>query len=333
MVEAIRTLPGQFTQGWSMAENAAQQLSSHASTGRFDRVVVCGLGGSAFPGELVTLFYPTLDLSVCRDYLPYGRPFDEKTLVIASSFSGNTEETLSSFRAALDGPATVSVVTAGGKLATEAAAADCPTVGLSRPWPSFQPRAASGFFVGAMARLIEAAGLATGGHAKFEALEGHLSALTDLESRAEGIAERLQGRIPVIYAPTQYARPVAQIAKIKINENSKMACFWSAVPEMNHNEMVGYTRLNGPFTAVLLDDPDGLPRMQHRIATTAATLTENGVPVERITLSGPTPEAKAFSALFLFDFVSCVLALAAGIDPNPVAMVEDFKARLGPFGA
>jgi len=314
-----------------MAEEGSATLTGRLPSHGVSRVVLCGLGGSAFPGELVSLIYPELDLSVNRDYLPYGRPLDENTLVIASSFSGNTEETLSAFRSALDSPATVCVVTAGGQLAAEAAAAGCPTVALSRPWPSFQPRAASGFFVGGIARLVEAAGLADGGLAKFRALEAHLGALEGLETRAKGIAERLRGRIPVIYSPTAYARTVAQIAKIKLNENSKMACFWNALPEMNHNEMVGYTRLNGPFTAVLLNDPDGLPRMQHRTATTAATLTENEVPVVIIDLDGPTPEAKAFSALFLFDFVSCELALAAGIDPNPVAMVEDFKAGLGPF--
>jgi glucose/mannose-6-phosphate isomerase len=331
MVEAIRTLPGQFVQGWEMAESAAARCAESTKARAPSRVVLCGMGGSAFPGELVALAFPSLDLVVCRDYRPYGRPLDADTLVIASSFSGNTEETLAFFRYALGSSAQVCAVTAGGKLTAEAMAAGCPLVSLSCPWPGFQPRAATGFFVGAIARLVESAGLIEGGLRVFEALDRHLAGLEDVEVKGAALAERLQGRIPVIYASTVLAAPVARVIKIKFNENGKMAAFWGALPEVNHNEMVGYTRLNGPFTVVLLDDPSAPARVRHRLSTTAETLAANGVPVERVRLTGASVVEKAFGALFLFDFVSCALALAAGIDPNPVVMVEDFKAGLGPF--
>jgi glucose/mannose-6-phosphate isomerase len=143
------------------------------------------------------------------------------------------------------------------------------------------------------------------------------------------LAKRLQGRIPVFYATAPYG-VVAQVIKIKINENSKTPAFFYEIPEFNHNEMVGFTRTPGPFTAVILDDPQAAERQRHRVNTTAATLRDNGLPVERIPLPDSANSlANALETLFFFDLVSCALAALDDIDPNPVAMVEDFKKRLG----
>ena len=159
-----------------------------------------------------------------------------------------------------------------------------------------------------------------------------LKGLMDVQAEAQQIADALDGTIPVFYAPPPYAESLGRVVKIKINENAKSPAFWNEVPEFNHNEMVGYTRLHQALTAVFFADPLADPRMKTRVAQSAQTLSEYGVK----TLIVPIREAQdrltsLLATLYLFDVVSCEMALKAGIDPNPVAMVEDFKAALGPF--
>ncbi|MEZ4466662.1 MAG: SIS domain-containing protein [bacterium] len=273
-----------------------------------------------------------MDLSVSREYSVRAADLGADTLVIASSYSGNTEETIAALADARARGARVVILSAGGELAAIAARDGLPAVKLERPTPGFQPRAATGFFLGALAAILENAGLLPGGAAAMIAIGDGMRRHTDgVEDRALALAKALDGRIPVIYATAPF-EPVALIAKIKFNENAKTPAFSYALPELNHNEMVGYTRLPGPFSAVVLDDPDAPSRAQHRVATTVATLETAGVPVIRVPLpAGEPPLVKAFAALYLFDFVTCAHAALGGIDPNPVAMVEDFKARLGPY--
>lgn len=125
---------------------------------------------------------------------------------------------------------------------------------------------------------------------------------------------------------------MARVVKIKINENAKSPAFWNEVPELNHNEMVGYTRLHAPLVAVFLTTTQTTPRQQTRVARTVETLRKHGVDTLEVPMRpARDPLAAALATLYLFDLVSCELATLAGVDPNPVAMVEDFKASLGPF--
>ncbi len=326
MLAAVRGIPGHFSPGAAAAGDAGRTCRG------VERVVIAGMGGSAFPGDLLRLHTDPLglDVQVARDYTIPHR-LDAQTLVIAASYSGNTEETLSALADARQRGAQVITLSAGGRLAEVAARDGLPSVVLSKPTPTFQPRAATGFFLGALAAILENADLLPGGVAAMVATGEALRAHTAIEGAAQALAHSLDGRIPVLYATHPFGI-VARVAKIKLNENAKVPAFFNEIPELNHNEMVGYTRLTGPFTAVMIEDSAAPARQQQRVATTVATLEANGVHVVRVPLvAGETPLVQALAALYLFDFASCALADLNGVDPNPVAMVEDFKQALGPW--
>lgn len=324
MLAAIRGLPAQFSIGARFAAGVGAGYR-----GAVDAVVICGMGGSAFPGDLLALATQGagVPVTVSRGY-EISAPAGPRTLVVISSFSGNTEETLSALAEARSGGASVVVLTAGGALERMARADGLPLILLEKPTPDFQPRAATAYFVGALAQLLQDVGLWDDGVGLCAQVAQDLRGLEGVEVEARAIGVALRDRIPVFYASSQLAQTAARIAKIKINENAKMPAFFNAVPEFNHNEMVGFTRMTGPFTVVLFQDAELSDRMRQRMAVSASTLRAHGVPVLEVHLRGRSPLARAFHAIHLFDFASVGLAVAAGVDPNPVAMVESFKARL-----
>lgn len=324
MIAAVRGLPEHFNAGWRATGDVGVDLR-----GAIDRIVVTALGGSAFPADLLQLAV-TCPVIVSRDYVVHAH-LDARTLVIASSFSGNTEETLSAFDDAGRRGAPRVALTSGGRLAKRADEVGVPVIRLEKPFPEFQPRAATAMFVGALGRICQNLGLADGLEAIFEAVAERIRRMTDVDARAVKLAADLRGRIPVILATAPFGAAAARIIKIKCNENAKIAAFWNVLPEFDHNELVGFTERHGPFSVVVLRDPRCAPRMAHRVEMTGRTLVENGVPVHAVDLPDAPPLEQAFSALYLFDFVTCRLALQAGVDPNPVAMIESFKASLGPF--
>lgn len=355
MLAAIRGTPDHFALGWQAAAGVAAQLAVSiddvplaaqpdtaqlaARTGArttaappIRRLILCGMGGSAFPADLLALHLRPrgVAIDVVRDYQlpgPPDAPLPADALVIASSFSGGTEETLAAYADAGARGARRVVIAGGGPLAERALADSVPLIRLAKPFPDFQPRAASAIFVGALGRLATDLGLADDLEATFAAIADRLRT-AEVDARARELATALSGRIPLILAAAPHAEATARIMRIKLNENAKMAAFTGELPEFNHNAMVGFTR-PGPLSVVLLRDPRLPARMRHRVDTTAAVLVERGVPVHPLDLPDAEPIEQAFAALYLFDLVSCRLALHAGFDPNPVELIEGFKARLG----
>jgi glucose/mannose-6-phosphate isomerase len=118
------------------------------------------------------------------------------------------------------------------------------------------------------------------------------------------------------------------IWKIKLNENAKTPAFWNFFPELNHNEMVGWTLPQGKFSVIFLRDPDDHPANQKRFDVTAALMREKGVEVELLDMEGETVYTRMFQSIALGDFTSYYLALAYGQDPTPVDMVEQLKGLL-----
>jgi glucose/mannose-6-phosphate isomerase len=323
MMDAVLGLPAQFLAG------AAAAGSVGSTCVGVKRVLVCGMGGSAFPGDFLGFFARPrgVPVVVSRDYLVRDAELGPETLAVISSYSGDTEETLSAFAQVHAAGCRVVTVSAGGVLEREASRLGLPHVHFDRPDANFQPRAAMGYFFGAFTTILANAGLLGDARPALEALSTQLAAL-DLDAPAEALAGRLWDRIPVVYASGAFTDTAARVIKIKLNENAKMPAFFNGLPELNHNELVGYTRLTGPFTAIMLREPSLSEAMARRFDVTAETLTSVGVPVEIVALPPGTPEFQLFWALHYFDVVSVHIALRAGIDPTPVAMVEDFKRRL-----
>ena len=153
-----------------------------------------------------------------------------------------------------------------------------------------------------------------------------------LERPGKRLAEKIKGKIPIIYASNKF-KALSRIWKIKFNENTKIVAFWNYFPELNHNEMVGFTNVkfqipSSKFQVIILRDKLDSPRILKRMRLTALILKKRGIGAKFINLQGKNKLEKIFNSLILSDWVSYYLALQYKIDPTPVKLVEEFKKRM-----
>ena len=246
-------------------------------------LIVCGMGGSAIGGDLAAGILGSRALRPLRTVRDYVLPPDvgPGTLVLAASYSGNTEETLTCFEAAGEAGAPRIALTTGGKLAEAARGAGVPVIGV----PSgMQPRAAVVYMVVGALGCAAACGAAPSLRDEIEAASELLrrlaEAATDEDSHPRRLARALHGRIPVIYGAAGTA-PVATRWKTQVNENAKRPAFAAALPEADHNEICGWER-PGDLAAVFLEPPGSHPRLGLRIDATIEIIESAGAPVHRV---------------------------------------------------
>jgi glucose/mannose-6-phosphate isomerase len=301
---------------------------------RFSQVVVCGLGGSALPCEVLMDAFAGELTAPMRVWRTYGVPpgIDEHTLLIFSSFSGNTEETLSGIEGLPADARNVVVVTAGGRLAALARERGYPLIVIpTRDEPQgFQPRSAFGFIVTYLARVLHAAGLMKDPAPALGGLPGFLRGV-DVRPEAADLASWLGDRIPVVYTDDSHLMSVARITKIKFNENAKRPSFFNAFPELNHNEMIGFTVPLGSFAALYLHDPASPARIRERFDVMRDVFSRDrivNVAFRSWDMPGATRAERVFAALMFADWCSYYTALLGGFDPTPVPLVESFKQEL-----
>ncbi|MBI2909260.1 MAG: bifunctional phosphoglucose/phosphomannose isomerase [Chloroflexi bacterium] len=329
----IRQLPQQCRHAWELAQDFP--LPSEYS--QADKVVILGMGGSAIGGDLLGSLLELegrTPLVVQRDYrLP---PFvDAGTLVIACSYSGNTEETLSAFRQALDSPAKKLAITTGGQLRELCDGAGVPV--LTFDYPS-EPRSALGYsfipLVGVCQKLAllpnksRDVGEAC---AVLEELCGALDERSPMASNAaKQLASRLLGRLIVVYGAGILTQ-VAHRWKTQFNENSKAWAFHEAFPELNHNSVVGYEfppELKRRLFVILLRSPLIHPRTLLRYKATSELLTQADVEQETIESTANSALAQMMSTILLGDYTSYYLAILNRVDPAPVRAIDSLKSGL-----
>ncbi|HVM76902.1 MAG TPA: SIS domain-containing protein [Candidatus Paceibacterota bacterium] len=295
---------------------------------KFGKFVVAGMGGSHLGADIIKTWHPELDLVVWHNYgLPKLHEKDLKDrLIILSSYSGNTEETIDALNAAKAKRLNMAVVAARGKLIKLAQSLKIPYVQM----PDFhmQPRMATGLSVKALLAVMgEKAWLS-----EAKALGAMLQPSRE-ELRGRDLAKRLHGSVPIIYASVPNAA-LAQNWKIKLNETGKVPAFWNVVPEMNHNEMTGFdakgktTPLSRHFHFVFLKDPDDDRRIIKRMNVLEKLLRDRGFKAEIVLLQGKNPIHKIFNALVLGDWTAYHSGKLYGIDPEEVPMVEEFKKMI-----
>jgi len=324
----IRSSPYQFRSGL----RAAAELET-LPRGTFRRLLVAGMGGSAMPVTLVGEGgLAAIPVAAHMSYdLPVGiDPSD--TLVIVSSFSGNTEETISAYETARDQGFALVGISKGGRLQELCEADEVPHVRIPvKPEEQkMQPRCATGYGVGILVGLLDRLGLAaTGARETIEALEQHLlDRMEQACAEGEALAGSLTAATPIVYASHRYAN-VARIWKIKFNENAKCPAFWNVFPELNHNEMTGWLHHPGPFHLILLRDPEEDPRVRLREEITCEILKqEAGLEATGVIMLGENRIEKMFGTLLVGDWASYHLALRLDEDPSPVKIVETFKRML-----
>ena len=332
MLGRVADLPGQLVQ----AQRVAAGVELGARHTDVDAIVVLAMGGSAIGAELVAAVAGDrlrVPLVVHRDYgLPAG--VTERTLVIASSHSGETAETLSGFAAARRRKAPIAVITTGGRLAADASAASMP---LLRYQLDGQPRAAIGFGVGLIHELLSRAGLI----ADPDEIDPAVSALEELLARlgpsvetdanpAKRLAWSLFGRIPIVYGHGPMAA-VAHRWKTQFNENAKAWAAWEPMPEANHNAIEGSLNpreVGDALYVVQLRDPGEPEELAARYRVVEELLGERATNRSEVWAEGPSPLARALTTVAYGDLVSVYLAILYQTDPTPVTLLSMLKERL-----
>lgn len=347
--QIIRDFPEQFAQGIEIAKNIKVK-------GKFDQVIICGMGGSALAGDILADYLNSLDRSrsstpdlrrnrqtkarrnilVDRTYqLPLGT--DKKSLIFISSYSGDTEEELAEYREARRKRLTVVSFCSEGELKRLCQKNKTPLIKFPKGLPA---RYSLGLAFSGMATILGNSGFMRDKSKEILALSQYLKRLNrskvNPEKEGEKLAKELINRIPLIYASDQY-KALAYNWKIKFNENSKIMAFFNVFPELNHNEITGYnfeningqkSKIKDQFYFIILKSPDDHPRILKRMDLTTKMIKEKGGKVTILTLVGRNFLERTFSGLVLGDWVSYHLALMYGVDPTGVEAIEKFKARL-----
>jgi glucose/mannose-6-phosphate isomerase len=298
-------------------------------------LLVAGMGGSAIGGALAGAVLgdrASRPVLTTRDYaLPAGTTPD--ATVLCMSYSGNTEETLAVYEAAGALGARRIVCTTGGELAESARADGVPVIPLPG---AYQPRAAIGYALVVALEVAALSGVCEHLHTEIDVAAEHARRLVDEwgpdapeDSLAKRLARSLQGTIPQI-AGAGLTTHIAYRWKTQINENAKAPAFASELPELDHNEIVGWEGAAevGRFSAVLLDDSDLHPRVRARINLTRQMIEPHAAVAERVESVGETRLERLISLVLLGDLVSIYLAALRGVDPASIVSLDRLKGAL-----
>ena len=298
-------------------------------------LIVAGMGASAIAGELARV---ALGDQASRPILTsrtYGLPAwtTPDTTVLVASYSGQTEETLTAYEAAAALGANRVVATTGGALAEHARRDGVPVIPMPGGIPS---RAAVGYLTVAALEVAAACGAGPRLASEIDVAAAHLEALTaewgpegTPDGEAKELARALHETIPVVIGagPTL---PVARRWARQVNANAKSPAFAHELPEVDHNELAGWTGAAelGRFTAVFLDDADVHPRLGERIRLTAALIEETAASVHHVRSRGQGAVERVMSLVLLGDLLSVYLATLRGVDPTPIEAVDRLEAGL-----
>ncbi|MBU1202389.1 MAG: bifunctional phosphoglucose/phosphomannose isomerase [Nanoarchaeota archaeon] len=296
--------------------------------GEINKIVITGMGGSAIAADVLkTYLREVSDIPVIinRSYkLP--EHCDKETLVIVSSYSGNTEETLSAYKDAIRKFCKIVIITSGGKMADMSKTNRTPIINIQK---GMQPRAALAYSFFPMLKLMENLRIMPDKSSEVDRLVQNLEKKVFQEKGLE-LSEKLVDKIPLIYS-SEILSSVAYRWKTQFNENSKIMAFYNVFSELNHNEMAGTMNLNAKFHCIMLRSDLDMHRITKRMDITKDHLRKKLIDVTDIAMKGDTLLTKLFSAIYIGDWTSYYLALRYKTDPTPVEEIETFKKELGTY--
>jgi glucose/mannose-6-phosphate isomerase len=334
MLAEIDGLPDQLQSAWELGQTFQLPFAMDLSA-----VVICGMGGSAIAADLLAAAVSatcTIPVTVHRDYGLPAFARGSKILLIASSHSGNTEETLDSFDLACKANCTVVTITTGGELALRAAANNIP-VWLFKH--GGQPRAAVGFSFGLLLALFARLKLIPDPAAELQAavasmkqIQGRLRAdVPAAQNPAKRYAGQLMGRWVTVFGSGLLA-PVARRIKCQINEVAKAGANFEFVPEADHNTLAGTLHPEEvlmPHTMNLfLRAPSDHPRNRKRVDLTKEAFMLEGLNTDFLDARGDSPLGNMWTMIQFGDYMAYYLAMGYGVDPTPVQALVDFKAAM-----
>lgn len=323
-----------LVQSWAQVAHGSAPLILAPLPQPVRQIVICGVGGSAISADILrNALQDELDipLHTLRSYhLPHWVGSD--TLVIASSYSGNTEETLSAVQQALERECPIVCLTTGGMLQALAREHDLREVALQT---GLQPRYALYTSLFTLVRTLHALELIPAQTAAIAACEQRLrdraEALSQPVNAALNLAESLVGTLPVVYSAVGLNEGAGVRLKSQFNENSKMQAFHHSFPEMNHNEIVGWEsahELGIRWSVLLLDDPAMPVEISRRYGICADLLAEQDVPVYTLQGQGLTPLERLVDLAYFGDWLTYYLAVLRGKDPSEIDFIHHLKRAL-----
>jgi len=332
MLKYLEDFPTQCEKAVQIARKYPIDMKRYDS---IHQVVVCGMGGSAVGGDLLKSYLQgeaKIPIEVNRGYL-LPQYVGEKTLVFAVSYSGNTEETLSTYQDALYRSAKIIAITSGGKLKELCEKEGVDVIQIIGGMP---PRATFGYLFFPMLTIVERLGLIGSKEEEIRETIHNLKILCkeynpqNKGNLAKEISERIKGHLLLIYAPDHLAACAVRW-KNQFNENSKSVAFFSLLPEMNHNEIEVWAKgseFTKKFYLIFLRDSAENERIKERIRVTESILRDKVAGVEHVISRGKSLLSRLHSLICLGDWVSTYLALTNSVDPIPTPMISLLKQKL-----
>lgn len=301
---------------------------------KFNNILVTGLGGSAISGDLMQNYLRdelTLPFVVNRNYsLPAFT--DENTLLIVSSYSGNTEETISVFQQAVEKKCKIVCITTGGKVEAIAGKNNIPVVKVQK---GFQPRYALGLGFFSLLKIFQELNLIPDQNEivnKIISLWKKKGAEFSAENNsAFSIAESLTGYIPVIYSAADLTSAVGYRLKCQFNENSKLHAFHNIIPEQNHNEIVGWESFTDTqFQTKLINilDKEYHPQVSRRFEIVSGLVADKKVEIINLSSDEDDFKLRIMDLVYLGDWISYYLAIIRGFDPTEIDNINHLKNSL-----
>ncbi len=324
----MKNLIEDFTKHIAHSIGISKSTALNPFEGQIGNVLICGLGGSGIGGTIISQVVSAdanCPITINKDYkIPAF--VDQNTLVIACSYSGNTEESLEMLMQAEAKNATIACVTSGGKLLEIAKEKNYNHIVIPGGHP---PRAAFGLAFPPLFCLLSH--YKTISEDYFYQFNNAINTINTEEENiiieAKAITEKLMNKIPVIYADANY-EGIAIRFRQQINENSKMLCWHHVIPEMNHNELVGWTTKNDDLAVVLFRNDDDYFRTQKRMEVNKTVFSNYTSTIIEIFSKGNSRLEKAMYLVHLGDWISYLLAEKKGIDVTEVDVITHLKNEL-----
>lgn len=340
MYTAILDFPRHAREGIEIGRNAPSLSKAKAR-----KVVILGMGGSAIGGDLLRSYihsFPDhggVDVVISRGYVPPGT--DARTTLVASSYSGGTEETLTAYEAARTTAGQVMVITTGGELGNRADANRQKKIVVPG---GLQPRAALAYSFFPLLYDLAVKSELFGATVREETERGIEEVIPLLGvlgkkyatgpkrgNTAYSLAEKINGQIPVIYSAADRLDTVNLRWRGQFQENAKHLAFGNLLPEMNHNEINGWQHpkdMLGSFAGIFLHDREDHERVRARLEITRRIIARSAGSTHVVESQGETLLARMFSLIHLGDWTSYYLATLNGTDPTPVPIIENLKQQL-----
>ena len=334
MLAKVLGMPSHFEDAWQNNKDVELPFSRD----QIRNITIAGMGGSAISGDVVRCLLQSqcpVPILVNRHY-ELGQYVNEHSLVFVSSYSGNTEETLSALAEAKERGANIVCITSNGRVMEQAREAGYPLYILPAGFP---PRSALVYLVVPLLQSLHQLGLAED---PWPAIQETVQVLKQLDEayRLENetprnipltVARAVQGKIPIVYSGSGLLEVAGVRWRGQFSENAEILAYSNVFPEMNHNEIVGWgqqAELDRQLQVIYLRDRQDHPRIKLRMDVLREVIEATTHPILEIWSEGESALARLFSIIFTGDLASVYLAALLGVDPTPVKKIDYLKETL-----